>query len=74
MFRMGDRVRLKNDIEFKKGIENVVLAGSDVWPTQLTLVCISDEKDGYVDISAFGIRNARLSAERLRLETPDDLD
>lgn len=74
MLKVSDKVRLKEDVEFKNGEESVILAGSDGWPTQLTLICISDEKDRYVDVSAFGIRSARLLAERLRPETPDDFD
>lgn len=74
MFKRADKVRLKkNGVEFKNGEESIRLSGSDPWPSNLTLVCISDEKDRYVDVAGSGI-SARLLAKRLRLETPKDLD
>lgn len=74
MLKKSNKVRLKEDAEFKNGEESITLLGSDGYPSKMTLVCISDENDGYVDVSGPGISNAHLLAVRLRLETPDDLD
>ncbi len=73
MLKKGNKVRLREDTEFKNGKENVRLSGSDQWPPNMTLVCFSDENNGCVGVAAPGI-TAHLLAERLRLETPDDLD
>ncbi len=73
MFKKVDRVRLKKDAKFNNGQESITLFGSDQWPSNMTLNCISNEKDGYVDVAGPGI-TAHLLAERLRPETADDLD
>jgi len=74
VFKRGDKVRLKKDATFTDGKESVTLWGSDHWPSKITLVCISDEKNGYVDVGAPGISGAHLLAERLMPETLYDLD
>lgn len=74
VFKRGDKVRLKKEATITNGKESVTLWGSDDWPSKITLVCISNEKDGYVDVTGPGISSVHLLAERLRLETPDDLD
>ncbi len=74
MFKRNDKVRLKKEVTLTDGEERITLWGSDEWPSNTTLVCISDEKDGYVDVIGPGISGAHLLAERLRLETPDDFD
>lgn len=74
MFKMADKVRLKEDVELKNGEESICLSGSNLWPSYLTLICISDEKNGYIYVAGYGIRSAHLLTERLRHETPDDLD
>lgn len=74
MFKWGDKIRLKEDVTIADGQESITLWGSDDYPSKTTLICIADEKDGYVDLAGPGISNAHLLAERLRLETPDDLD
>lgn len=74
MFKWGNKLRLKKDMKFKKGEESVTLWGSDDWPSKITLVCIADQKDEYVDVTGPGLSGAHLLAERLRLETSDDFD
>lgn len=74
MFKIGDKVRLKEEVTLTGGKESITLWESNIWPSKATLICISDEKDGYVDVGAPGISGAHLLAERLRLETPDDFD
>jgi hypothetical protein len=73
MFNKLDKVRLREDTEFSKGDESITLLGSDGWPSKMTMVCISDEENGYVNIAGPGVK-ARLLAEKLRFETPEDLD
>lgn len=74
MFKCGDKVRLKKDVKLCNGEEYVVLWGSDGYPSKVTLLCVADEKDGYVDVIAAGFKGMHLLAKRLRHETADDLD
>lgn len=73
MLKKGNRVRLREESKFTKGQESIVLFGSDRYPSKMSLICVSNEEDGYVDVVGPGI-TAHLLAEKLRPETPDDLD
>ncbi len=75
MFKRNDKVRLKEEVTlYRQGRKRYSVGITDGWPSKITLTCASDEKDGYVDVVGAGISGAHLLAERLRLETADDLD